>query len=270
MASYQATSSGRRGSYLTWIAAGVGVAGIAGSVFSGVLGSSGAKKQGEAIRYAADQGRKTALELNAQARADVAPFRELGVEAGARISDIISGRKSSSDTYKASSLYDFQSELGTKAINKQLAAKGMSGSGAGLETLALFDKSLVAEEGERYFNKLFGTTQLGANAAAQSASNTTSTGNTVANLTTQAGIAQGGAVANQYNALAGAAQGSAGAVRTGVSDFLTMSYLDRFFPPTSGGGGTPSGIPYDTVNIRGTGGGQPSGYEVHGDFSTFN
>jgi hypothetical protein len=106
----------------------------------------------------------------------------------------------------------------------------MSGSGAGLESLALFEKSLVAEEGERYFNKLFETTKLGANAAAQQAQSNANAANTIAQTTTQAGIAQGGAIANQYNAYGSIGTGVGGAIRGGARDYLNMQYLDRAFP----------------------------------------
>jgi hypothetical protein len=254
---------------MTWVATGVTVVGAGSSIFSSIMGASGAKKSAEAIRYAADQGSKLALELNAQSRKDLAPFRNLGVQSGAQLSDILSGKANISDTYKASSLYDFQSETGTRALNRQLSARGQYGSGAGLESLALFDKSLVAEEGNRYFDKLFGTTQLGENAAAQTASNNISTGNTVGQIQSQAGVGIGQAYQNQYNAYAGGAQGVAQAVRGGIGDYLSMQYLDRFFPSSaSAGGGTgPPGVAYSGVNLRGQGG-QP-GYPVE-DFGTFS
>jgi hypothetical protein len=88
----------------------------------------------------------------------LAPFRKLGVQSGKMLSDLFSGKTSVDDLFKSGSLYDFESERGTRTFDRQLAARGQFGSGAGLESLALFDKSLVAEEGDKYFNKLFGTT----------------------------------------------------------------------------------------------------------------
>jgi len=56
--------------------------------------------------------------------------------------------------------------MGTRALNRQLAACGEFGFGAGLKSLVLFDKSLVAGEGNRYFDRLFNLTSLGESAAA--------------------------------------------------------------------------------------------------------
>jgi hypothetical protein len=240
---------------MTWVAVGVGGASVAGSIFSGVLGASGAKQSAEAQRYAAELARKTSLELNEKSRKDLAPFRDLGVQAGGTLSGILSGTQNISDVYKASSLYNFQSELGGRALDRQLSARGLSGSGAGLESLALFDKSLVAEEGDRYFNRLFETTKLGANAAAQQAQNNTSTGNTLAQVGTQAGIGIGQAYQNQYNALGQGVQGAFGAIRQGVGDYQTQQYLNQLFPSNGSGANSPGGyVPGSRA----------------GDYSTFN
>jgi hypothetical protein len=155
---------------MTWMAAGIAgsaAVGAGGSIFSSIMGASGAKKSAEAIRYSADVASKTALELNARSRADLQPFRDLGVQSGKMLSDIYSGKANLDQLFKASSLYQFESDYGTRALNRQLSARGQFGSGAGLESLALFDKSLVAEQGNDYFNKLMSTTNLGEGAAAQ-------------------------------------------------------------------------------------------------------
>jgi len=213
-----------------WIAGGA-VASGAGSIFSSLLGASGAKKSAEAIRYAADKASQTALELNARSRKDLEPFRSLGVQSGGMLSDLFSGKMNISDLYKTSSLYNFESEQGTRALNRQHSARGQYGSGAGLESLALFDKALIAEEGNRYFDRLFETTKLGAYAAVNTAQNTTLTGNTLADIQTKAGMAEGAAYQNQYNAFGAGFQGVTGAVRGGVGDYLSMQYLNRVFPP---------------------------------------
>jgi hypothetical protein len=195
----------------------------AGSIFSSLMGASGAKKSAEAIRYAADVGSKTALELNTRSRADLAPFRDLGVQSGRMLSDIYSVKANLDQLFKSSSLYQFESDYGTRALNRQLAARGQFGSGVGLESLALFDKSLVAEQGSDYFNKLMATTNLGENAAAQTASNAKATGNTVAGIQANAGVGIGQAYQNQYNAYGNIGTGIANAAQTGVTNWSNYS-----------------------------------------------
>ena len=182
-----------------------------------------ASKSAAAIRYAADQASKTALELNARSRADLKPFRDLGVQSGQMLSDIYSGKANLDQLFKSSSLYQFESDYGARALNRQLSARGQYNSGAGLESLALFDKSLVAEQGSDYFNNLFGTAQLGEAAAAQTASNATPTGNTVAGIQANAGVGIGQAYQSQYGAYGGAGTGVANAVQGGVNNCTNHS-----------------------------------------------
>ena len=107
------------------------------------------------------------------------------------ISDILAGKPRIEDLFKGSSFYQFESDMGTRALNRQLAARGEFGSCAGLESLVLFDKSLVAGEGNRYFDRLFNVTSLGKSAAAGQAQATTATVNTLADIQMKAGLGVG-------------------------------------------------------------------------------
>jgi hypothetical protein len=224
---------------MTWMAAAIGgsaAIGASGSIFSGIMGASGAEKSADAIRYAAEVASRTALELNTRSRKDLQPFRELGVQSGNMIGDIYSGKANLDQLFKSSSLYQFESDYGTRALNRQLTARGQFGSGAGMESLALFDKSLVAEQGNSYFDKLMATTNLGENAAAQTASNATATGNTVAGIQANAGIAQGQAYQNQYNAYGSIGQGIGNAVQGGVGNYVNYSLYNPILQRMAGGG----------------------------------
>ena len=207
-----------------FVIGGSALVGAGGSIFSSLMGASGTSKSAAAIRYAADQASKTAMELNARSRADLKPFRDLGVQSGQMLSDIYSGNANLDQLFKSSSLYRFESDYGTRALNRQLSARGQYNSGAGLESLALFDKSLVAKQGSDYFNKLFDSAQLGEAAAAQTASNATATGNTVAGIQPNAGVGIGQAYQSQYGASYGAAgTGVANAVQGGVNNWTNYS-----------------------------------------------
>lgn len=228
---------------MTWVVAGVAGAGAISSIAGGVLGASGASKAAAQQGRAAEIARATALELDNRARADMAPFRDLGITAGNQLEQIIAGNANLDDLFKGSSLYDWQSEMGTRNINRQLKARGQYNSGAGLETLAMFEKGLVAEEGAKWWDKLFNTTALGSNAAARMATGTSQTGNNLASLATQTGMAQGQAIQNQYNALAGGVQGVAGAAGQYAQYKMYQPFLDKL---SGGGSGTPTRAP-DTL-----------------------
>lgn len=119
---------------------------------------------------------------------------------------LLDGSTDVSQYLQAPPMFQFQTELGERNINRQLAARGQYNSGAGLETLAMFNKGLVAEEGQRIYDRLFGVTQLGASAASATAQLTNRTGMTLANLAMESGNALGGGL---MGAFATAGQGLA-------------------------------------------------------------
>jgi len=63
---------------------------------------------------------------------------------------------------KTSPLYQWQKEEGTRAINRQLAARGLYNSRAGLETLRRFYTNLGATETEKQYQRIKDLTTLGA------------------------------------------------------------------------------------------------------------
>lgn len=202
----------------TAMVAGTG-ASVGGSIFSGLMGSSAARKQAEAIRLAGERGASdilgavdrsntTAREFNDTARGDLSPFREFGVKAGTTLTDLLMGGGNVENMLKASPLFNFQSKMGMQNINQQLAARGLYGSGAGLQTLAQFNDQLVGEEGQRLTDRLFNLTQLGGNAANSMANMTNTTGLNMSNNIFTGGV---DAANMRFNAALGSAQQRANA-----------------------------------------------------------
>lgn len=199
--------------------AGSAALGMGGSIFGGLFGASAARKQAERMRQAGDQSigmintsvtqaNEKAAAFNETARGDLAPFRQFGVDAGNTLTSLLFGGGDVTNTLKASPLFNFQSELGSRNINRELAARGLYGSGAGLETLARFNDQLVGEEGQRLTDRLFGLTQLGQGAATNMASITSNTGNSMADRIFSGGVT---AANTFYNSRVGAAQQQANA-----------------------------------------------------------
>lgn len=186
---------------------------MGGTIFGGLFGSSSEKKRAAAIQAA---GQQAASDITAAtnagvdfgkrnlrtARADLAPFKNIGAEAGATLADLLMGRKAPAGMLQGSDLFKFQSDLGSRNINRELAARGMYGSGAGLETLARFNDQLVGEEGQRLVDRLFNLTGVGANAASNMASVTGTMGSSLANMIYGGGVK---AAQMKYNSSLGAA-----------------------------------------------------------------
>lgn len=210
--------------------------GAGGNIFSSIFGAGAAKQQANAIKEAAETASRTALELDNRARADVAPFRQLGLDASDIVSRIMKGEINLDEALGSSSIFKWQQSEGERAINRELSARGLYGSGAGLETLARFNNQLVAEEGSRYWDRLFNTTTLGANASARMATNTTSIGANVANLQAQAGIARAGAIGDAGRSIASIGPGVAGPVMGGISSMVQYDLYRPLIDRMSGGG----------------------------------
>ena len=213
--------------------------GVGSSVLGGIFGNKAAKEQAAGHRYAADKAAATALEMNNRARADVAPFREFGINAGNTLWNLLNAGsgKRASDFVRASPLFDFQSELGSRNINRELSARGMYESGAGLETLARFNNQLVAEEGNRLFDRLFNLTGMGANAAAGMAAGTNNAGSVMANAQLNGYSAAAGSEADATRAVGGAAQGGMGAVAGALNTGANYSMIAPLLQRISGGSG---------------------------------
>lgn len=199
-----------------------GAMNMGGSIFGGLFGAGASRRRARALLEAGEVAatdvvrymrgaNKIAREYGDIARADLSPFREVGVRAGNTLADMLMGGGDMSALLKASPLFNFQSELGMRNINRELAARGLYGSGAGLESLARFNNQLVAEEGQRFTDRLFNLTNLGATTASNLADVALRTGGLMSNNMFNAG----NAAANfRFIARTGAAGANAEATRT--------------------------------------------------------
>lgn len=235
--------------------------GAGGSIFSGIMGSSAAAKSAAAIRYAADVARQTALEIDTKQRADLQPFMDIGKQAGGQLQNLLTGTTDIRQTTQASPLYQFLSELQNRDINRQLSARGLYNSGAGLEILQRGQTQLVGEEGERIYNRLANQTTLGANAAARAATNTVQTGGALIGAQAQLGQQLAGYQGAQYNALGqgiGGAFGQAGNLLAYYpqlqQNLETQRQMGNFFSSQNAGGGWAPGLtPAQTQSFSLTG-----------------
>ena len=141
---------------------------------------------------------------------------------------------------QASPLYQFQEQLGSRNINRELAARGLYNSGAGLETIRQFQAQLGAEETDRQFNRLFGLLGVGANAAQAQAGAITGTSQSIGNQ--QIAGTQGVGQLNQQAAAANAAGlGAIGSSITGgINSGLQLSLYNNLFSQLAGTNTTPA------------------------------
>lgn len=200
------------------------------SIFSGIMGKSAAKKQAEAIRSAQQKAEK----YNDKAAGELRSFRERGDTAGGLLADLLTGKVDPDSVIKASSLFKFQQQEGSTAINRELKARGLYGSGAGLESLRKFENQLVGEEGQRHYDRLFQLSEQGRVAATTIAGNDIATGNTVANLEAQ----RGGALAAGDQAIGHGISGALNAVAGGGMQYMNYKMMEPLLAKLGGSKGS--------------------------------
>src|SRR5690606_33288180 len=157
-------------------------------IFSGIMGKSAAKKHAEAIRIAQEKAKGAVQKYTDLATGELRSFRERGDTAGGLLADLLSGKVDADSAIKASSLFKFQEQEGSTAINRELKARGLYGSGAGLESLRKFENQLVGEEGQRQYDRLFQLSEQGRMAGSQIAGLDSTAGATIANIELQGGL----------------------------------------------------------------------------------
>ena len=135
---------------------------------------------------------------------------------------------------EASPLYQFQVDIGTRNINRQLAARGLHNSGAGLETLATFVRGLGAEESQRQYmrqqdelNRLMQMFGAGQNAAQSGANLVASFAGPMSQNIAQQGQVQAQGAMNRAAATQGMITGVGNAITGGIGSFLNFDMVQN-------------------------------------------
>lgn len=156
-----------------------------------------------------------------QTRADLAPYRTAGVQGTNMLMSALPELNSQINLDQAwlqqTPGYQFNLRQGLKGVQNSAAARGLGTSGAALKGAGTFATGLadstyqnqfaneMAQRDAR-FNRLMGTAQLGANAAAQTGQAATTTGQGIASNTIGGGNAIAAGLTGAGNALMGGAQ----------------------------------------------------------------
>ena len=108
------------------------------------------------------------LDAAAQARADLAPWRETGGEAVGRLGEIFLGDDGPdySEFFKSPG-YDFRFGEGIRAIDRSASARGRLNSGATGRELTRYGQGFASNEFNQYANRLASLAGIGQTSAAQ-------------------------------------------------------------------------------------------------------
>jgi hypothetical protein len=247
---------------ITMAIGGGALAGMGGNIFSSIMGSKASKKQAEMMKYAADRGKEIATEsrerawseFNEKSNRFLQPYHSRGNQSGKALFDFLMsggntlGGRNIEDLLQESSLFKFERDIGTRDINRQLKARGLYGSGAGIEALSRFENELVAKEGQRFVDRtMSGLTELSrqglqagmtaVGGAASLGGSTMALGGQTANLVTQAHMAAGQSTGDAGRSLAQLGPGIAGPLANFGGSMVQYDLYKPMINSMAGGGG---------------------------------
>jgi hypothetical protein len=256
---------------------GVATAVVGGSVVSGIIGANqaagaaagGAQAQ---VDIAEAQMRQDMLIYQDQMRRYEQqikrnePYYKMGIKAISPIEKMVYGGYN----MKQSPAAQYSLKQGSKSLNRQLAARGLLGSGNAATRLSELSSGIAAGDYNDQYQRLLDQIKVGTGASAQAGNTTAGMGN-AANMLSQATQNASGnminAVGNAANARAslysgyGAAANSA--INTGLNTYNAMNYGNMMnrYGSLGSSGGISGGFNYDPSDAMGIGSMYPSAYD---------
>ena len=153
---------------------------ISGTI-SGIMGANATDKASERAANAqtssTDAQVALAREQMKQAREDFAPYKAIGDKAAGAYDKMLYGGYD----MKESPAAQYQLAQGTKALNRSLASRGLSGSGNAAQRISDLNSSVAASDWNAQYNRLSDALKLGTGASASMGSAANSAANTMAN-----------------------------------------------------------------------------------------
>lgn len=202
---------------------GVGAAIIGGSILGGISSARAAKRAASAQQAGITQSieeQRRQFDLN---RADLAPFRQTGVEATERLRRLGAGDTSE---FFTSPGFEFRREEGLRGIENRFSASGGALSGNALRRLTEFNQGLASQEFGNFFQRQAQLAGLGQGATQAGVAAGTNIAGNISNALVQGGNARASGIQGVNTAI----QGTLGNLlfakgaglfkpqRTGVSD----------------------------------------------------
>lgn len=195
---------------------------IGGSIASGLIGSKSAKSAASASAAATDAAIAEQRAARQQARSDLTPFRETGVDAVNFLKKIfLDGGTLDPNLITKSPGFQFRKSEGEKALNNAQIARGNLLSGRGIKEALRFNQDFASNEFGNFINRIFGLSEQGRGAASASAGVSTGSGNAIASLLANQGNTEANAILNASNA-------TRGGISSGINNYLALDYQNRF------------------------------------------
>jgi len=132
----------------------------------------GAHQAGEAADAQSDAARRAGQLTQRQfeqTRSDLQPYRTVGDQALGRISRTLGlgGADPDMSEFQADPGYQFRLSEGNQALDRSAAGRGMLLSGAQIKAAQRYNQGMASQEFGNWFNRLYGLSNMGQNAAVQ-------------------------------------------------------------------------------------------------------
>lgn len=226
-------------------------AGLVGAaVVGGVASNMAAGKAANAQENAANTASQTQLQMYNQTRADQAPWRQAGGQAIGALSNYyglgangqVNPNAGAADTKLIQSMpgYQFNLQQGNQAVQRNLAAQGLLGSGAAGKALTQYGQGYAMNASNQYLNGLQSIAGIGQTSAQATGQAGMNAANQIGSNQIYAGNAQASGYANQANAINQGLSGLTGALgQYNIQQGYQNQYLNNQAPAQdySGGGG---------------------------------
>jgi len=166
------------------------VSGTVGAIMGSNATENAAEQAASAQQSSTAAQVALAREQMKQAREDFAPYKAVGDRAVGDYEKMLHGGYDMQESPAAK----YQLAQGTKALNRSLASRGLSGSGNAAQRISDLNSSVAASDWNNQYNRLSDALKLGTGASAAMGSAANSAAGTMANAYSN----QGNALSNIY------------------------------------------------------------------------
>lgn len=225
---------------------------IGGAVVGAVGSNMAAGKSAGAQESAANTASATQLDMYNQSREDQTPWRQAGGSAIGALSSYYGLPGANGQTPDAATTaandnkliqsmpgYQFNLQQGNQAVQRDLAAKGLLGSGAAAKALTQYGQGAATSATGQYLNGLQSLAGIGQTSVSQTGALGANAANQIGSNQIYAGNAQATGYANQSNAINSGLSGLTGAYSYSQQGGNNPQY-NSYSAPSYVGGSAPA------------------------------
>ena len=155
------------------------------SILSGTLGAvMSADAQDNATQQQATTAANSMAMQKQMYDEDIArnkPFYDAGVKANANLDRLVDGGYNMNESPSAT----YQLAQGTKSLNRQLASRGLLGSGNAAQRLAELSSGIAANDYDKQYSRLLDQVKIGTGASAAAGASSNTMSNAIGNTSAQ-------------------------------------------------------------------------------------